>query len=249
MNKKNQHPEKALPWLLSFSFTAELTSRPSEASPSPDSSYPRQRRAGVPQSTPSAAPLRGLPGARPGRGLCRERPMGAKAAGGAAQGGAGRGCARALGPPPPLPNLSSSSRAAAGNGCCCAWGVGGAGQPPPGKCLTSRLGPRWPLRACSGSPLFRPALHCPPVSRSTGAELPAPARRRCPPWSAAVPESPGAGGPTQGPPLLSGSFAGPGSVGREVPAWALLLGLQLPAAGPVLQESRLPAFITRWRRG
>ena len=102
--------------------------------------------------------------------------MGAKAAGGAAQGGAARGPLghRRRSPAfPPVP-------VAAGAGCCCAGGVGGAGPPPPGKCLTSRPGPRWPLRACSGSPLLRPALHCPAAPRTTGAGLPAPTRRRCP---------------------------------------------------------------------
>ena len=78
---------------------------------------------------------------------------------------------------------------------------------------------------------------------------PGPNAAALPLWPAAVPESPGAGGPTQGPPLLSGLFAGPGSVGREVPGWAPLLGLQLPVARRVLQECRFLALITRWRGG
>lgn len=56
-------------------------------------------------------------------------------------------------------------------------------------------------------------------------------------------ESPGAGGAFPGLLLLSGS------VGREVPGCAPLLVVPLPAVGPMLQEGRFLALITRLHGG
>ncbi|TKC37656.1 hypothetical protein EI555_013007 [Monodon monoceros] len=49
-------------------------------------------------------------------------------------------------------------------------------------------------------------LNCTDIKTNHWRGTPGPNAAALPPWSAAVPESPGAGGPTQGPPLLSGTF-------------------------------------------
>lgn len=108
-----------------------------------------------------------LPGTGPGRGLCRERPIGAEPAGGAARRPLGR------------PRLSAASfRAAAGSVCCTPRDGEGAGPPPAGECLAFRPRQR-------RSPLLRPAPPVPSGTQNHRRQTPGPLRSGAA-WSAAA---------------------------------------------------------------
>lgn len=159
----------------------------------------------------------------------------------------GRGRAPAPQPPQLLRSLFSSSRA--GRLRVQRGAVAGLAEPPPpGKCLTT--GPRslWQLRACSGSPLRRPASLSPRRPEPVGVGLPARPRPVLRLRSASAGAGTAVGlrpgrAPTR-PGVLGGCRCSPVRVRSPAPGGARFRGW----VALFRQGRRLQGLIT-WRRG